>query len=313
MKSIIEMAAAKHALRMAMGWRWGGKHTRKWHGLPQGILGVGFGVKRSDGKIAAQDCIRVYVRKKMSQRKLTRRQRIPTDIDGVPTDVIAVAMVRTHSAPGDSVGNRRGVSGTLTCIVKDDSAEYILGSWHVLTNTYGQDGDPVYGPSLALDGGAQVIGRLIATPTFHLNGGSNAFDASVARVESGAAGSANINGLGALMPTTVAAAQSIAVMKKGAASAVTQGSVDGVSEDISINYNGDAALNAVLAGQIAIVGAAGEFSGEGDSGALVCTPDLRPVGMIVGGSQSSVDSPVAHSFASPIQSVLDFYQVAIKA
>jgi hypothetical protein len=56
-----------------MGWHWGGTHTRKWHGPPQGILGMGFGVKRTDGIVAAQECVRVYVRKKLSKYARHRR------------------------------------------------------------------------------------------------------------------------------------------------------------------------------------------------------------------------------------------------
>jgi len=55
----------------------------------------------------------------------------------------------------------------------------------------------------------------------------------------------------------------------------------------------------VLTGQIAIAGTGGNFSSEGDSGSLVCTPDLHPIGLIVGGSQVTAQSLIAHSFISP--------------
>jgi hypothetical protein len=313
MRSAVEITAAKLGLRHRMGWHWGGRHTRKWHGLPQGIVGVGFGVKRSGGKFAAEDCIRVYVRSKRAQSQLTQRQLIPKKIDGYFTDVIPVRSVRAHAAAGESVGNSRGVSGTLGCIVKDDSAEYLLGSWHVLTNVYGQDGDSVYMPSLSADGSAPVVGKLIATPIFHLNTGSNAFDASVATRQPGVVATNVFPGLGNVVLPTMRAVQSASVVKQGVSTGITYGSVDGVSEDISIMYNGDASCCAVLAGQIAIVGDSGSFSDEGDSGALVCSRTLQPMGILVGGSQTSADSPVAHSFVSPIDPILSFYEVTIKA
>lgn len=311
MTTMIEITAAKRALRRAMKWPWGGKHTSHWHGLPQGILGIGFGVKRTASKAAARDCIRVYVRQKQAKGKLPRKQVIGKYIDGYPTDVIPVAKVAGHAAPGGSIGNRQGVGGTLGCIVQDGAANYLLGSWHVMTNTYGDDGDPVYMPSLAIDGGAPVVGRLIATPEFHLNGGANAFDASVARIEAGANLATAIDGLGNMVLPSALATQNQAVLKQGTVTGRTSGVIDGIAEEITVFYNGDASQKALLTQQIAIVGDQGAFSSEGDSGAMVCTADLHPLGLIVGGSVTGYDVAVPHSFASPIQAILDFYQVSI--
>jgi len=311
MKTMIEIAAAKRALRRAMGWHWGGTHTRNWHGLPQGILGIGFGVKRTEAKAAAQDCIRVYVKQKRPKSKLTTKQRIKERIDGYPTDVIAVGAIRPHLGPGDSIGNLQGISGTLGCIVHDDSGSYLLGSWHVLTNTYGQDGDPIYMPSLSSNGGAPKVASLIATPHFHLNGGENAFDASVARIEPGVVINPPIDGLGPIVLPCVPATQSAPVVKQGAASLRTTGVVEGISEDVPVYYNGDPTQKAILTGQIAIAGDGGQFSDEGDSGALVCTPDLHPMGLIAGGSSGTDVVPMPHTFVSPIQVILDCYQVSI--
>jgi hypothetical protein len=311
-KSTIEIRSAKHALRARMGWHWGGDHTRNWHGLPHGVLGVGFGVKRQDGKAVADDCIRVYVTKKRGARDLSRRQRVPKKIDGYFTDVIALKQVRTHQGPGGSISNSQGLMGSLGCVVSDSDGDYLLGSWHVFTNTDGKDGDPVFMPSKSVDGNAPIVGTLIATPIFHLNGGENAFDASVARLQAGIQMAAALDA-GRPFTACCGVNGSSAVVKRGAATAQTQGTVDGASEDIVVMYNGMAAQRAVLTGQIAIVGTEGGFSDEGDSGALVCTPDLGPIGLIVGGSVTQPDSPLAHSFASPIGPILDFYQVSIKS
>jgi hypothetical protein len=311
MKTRIEIAAAKRALRNEMGWHWGGNHTRNWHGLPQGILGIGFGVKRTQGKAAAQDCIRIYVKQKRPKSKLTMKQRIKKDIAGYPTDVIAVGVIRPHQGPGGSISNAQGIGGTLGCIVHDGSGSYLLGSWHVLTNTYGQDGDPIYMPSRSIDGGAPQVASLIATPHFHLNGGENAFDASVAQIEPGMAIDPPIDGLGPIVLPPVPAMQSAPVVKQGAATQRTTGVVEGISEDVPVYYNGDPTQKAILTGQIAIVGDGGQFSDEGDSGALVCTSDLHPMGLIAGASPGTDVVKTPHSFASPIQVILDCYQVSI--
>jgi hypothetical protein len=97
------------------------------------------------------------------------------------------------------------------------------------------------------------------------------------------------DGLGNVVLPTIRAVQTAPVVKQGVSTGITYGSVDGVSEDISIMYNGDASCCAVLAGQIAIVGNSGSFSDEGDSGALVRLPALQPMGLLVGGSQTTAD------------------------
>ena len=310
MKSATEMHHAKHALRKEMGWHWGGKHTQNWHGLPRGILGIGFGVKRKKGKVVKEHCIRVYVREKPQERDLPRKHRVPRKIDGYFTDVIEVRAFRPHQGPGDSLSNAAGTSGTFTCVVKDKDGQYLLGSWHVLTNKTGQDGDPVFMPSRVADPNAPAVADLIGTPNFHLNGGSDAFDASVARIRDGV----DINPQpqpGNSFGAVRAASLSLRVIKQGAATGRTTGTIDGLAEDIVVTYNNQFADRAVLTGQMFIVGDGGPFSAEGDSGAMVCTEDLCPVGMLVGGSviQANVAGP--HSFASPIQPILDFYGVSI--
>ena len=268
-------------------------------------------VKRTQGARAMQDCIRVYVNKKRPSSKLTKKQRIKKYIDGIPTDVIPIGRFRPHQAPGEAIGNSQHVSGTLACVVCDDSADYLLGSWHVLTNVYGQDGDSIYMPGLDM-GGATVVGQLIATPQFHLNGGENAFDASVARIDPGVVFNAAIPGIGALAAQIAPPTQGCVVRKQGAVTGLTSGTIEGVAEDMPVFYNGDPSLNAILTGQIAIVGDGQPFSAEGDSGAMVCTLDARAVGIIAGASQGTTQVPVPHSFASPIQVILDTYKVLIK-
>lgn len=306
----IEIHAAKHALRKEMGWHWGGAHTRMWHGLPRGILGIGFGVKRKKGKVKEAECIRVYVSRKWDEKDLSEKQLIPDEINGFPTDVIAAKRIYSHPGPGGSISNSQGVSGSLACVVQDSAARYLLGSWHVFTNVYGKDGDPVYMPSKNSDGDAPIAGSLVATPIFHLNGGSNAFDASVAIVSADVTVDTTFTA-GVGFGACCLAVTGSTVFMQGAVSGQMQGTVNGVSEDIVVMYNGSASERAVLTGQIAIVGVDGDFSTEGDSGALIYTADMQPIGILVGGSQTDETGTVRHSFASPIQTILDFYQVSI--
>jgi hypothetical protein len=309
-KSAIEMHQAKHALRQRMRWLWGGKHTQNWHGLPRGVLGIGFGVKRAGGKVAEEHSIRVYVAQKKLTRHIPRKHRVPKTIDGYLTDVTEVRVLRPHQGPGDSLSNRAGTGGTLTCVVKDQDGQYLLGSWHVLTNTAGKDGDPVFMPSTALSPNAQAVADLVGTPHFFLNGGSDAFDAAVAQIRAGIDIDPQL-GPGTRFGAVAQASTGLKVIKRGAATGQTSGTIDGLAEDIVVTYNNELADRAVLTRQMFIVGDGGPFSAEGDSGSMVYTEDFHPVGMLVGGSVTQANVAGPHSFASPIQPILDFYGVSI--
>ena len=292
-----------------MKWPWGGKHTRNWHGLPPGIVGIGFGVKRAGGKVAAKNCLRIYVRKKMCKEDLDPKERIPKKIAGYLTDVIAVGRFRPHLGSGGAIGNTGTLSGSLGCLVQDDQATYLLGSWHVMTNTTGKDGDAVFMPPASI-AGSVLVGRLIATPTMTLNGGQNAFDAAVAKIESGIAIDAAF-GPGQPFGAIAQARLSAKVIKRGAATQDTTGTIDGISEDIPIMYNGTASDRAILTGQITILGDGGQFSDEGDSGAVVCTDSAnpQPLGIIVGGTTLN---GTLHTFASPLRPILKYYGLQLK-
>lgn len=312
MASKVDIHAAKHELRKKMGWAWRGRHTRHWHGLPPGIVGIGFGMKRAGGILQADtECVRVYVSRKIDDSELTDELRIPRDIEGYPTDVIPVGRFKPHQGPGGPISNSQGLSGTLACVVQDTNARYLLGSWHVMTNTIGKDGDPIYMPSLAIDANAPRVARLIATPIFNLGGGDNAFDAAVAKIEDGVQIDAALAPGQPFGACSVPSAGTV-VSKRGALTGDTQGTVEGVSEDIPVMYNGRASDRAMLTGQIVIAGTGGAFSAEGDSGSLVWTGDRCPIGVLAGGSFVQGGSATPLSFVSPIQPILDFYELTIK-
>jgi hypothetical protein len=194
-------------------------------------------------------------------------------------------------------------------VVQDDQATYLLGSWHVMTNVTGKDGDGVFMPPAAI-AGSVIAGRLIATPTMTLNGGQNAFDAAVAKIEDGIASDAAF-GPGQPFGAITCAKLSANLIKRGAATQDTTGTIDGISEDIPIMYDGTAADRAIPTRQITILGDDGPFSEEGDSGALVCTNNAapQPLGIIVGGTTLN---GALHTVASPLGPVLKFYGLQLK-
>jgi len=153
-----------------------------------GVVGVSVGLKQRAGAVTDEHVIRVYVREKLPLDRLPRAQRIPAEIDGVPTDVNVLPAVRfqddeTRYRPilgGIEVTNRIIVastehpghteqeSGALGCIAtfNSDKSAVLLSNWHVLAAHNAGLGDRIYQPSpdlppvLASDDANDAIGRL---------------------------------------------------------------------------------------------------------------------------------------------------------
>lgn len=51
------------------------------------VVGVGVGPKLVDGKPVGEVAIKVYVRRKVPTESLLPEERVPNEIEGVPTDV----------------------------------------------------------------------------------------------------------------------------------------------------------------------------------------------------------------------------------
>src|SRR5438045_8694248 len=53
----------------------------------QGVVHVSVGLKEQGGGVTQRHSIRVYVERKVDEDQLAPEQRVPPEIDGVPTDV----------------------------------------------------------------------------------------------------------------------------------------------------------------------------------------------------------------------------------
>jgi hypothetical protein len=133
-----------------------------------GVVHVSVGLKQKGGKITDQLCIRVYVKEKKDEENIPPDERIPPEINGVPTDVNIIRQFEfsldfTRYRPikgGIQVTNRIiGLNnagdgtqmpvGTMGCaaIDKTDDAPVLLSNWHVLYGNFGRNGDKVYQPA----------------------------------------------------------------------------------------------------------------------------------------------------------------------
>ncbi len=132
-----------------------------------GVKHVSVGLKETGGKVTDQLCIRVYVKEKKDEQELTPAELIPSDINGVPTDVNVLPEIEFQDdnrkyrpiQGGSQISNRiielndqgtgtqmhRGTLGCM-CIDTTDNAECILSNWHVLYGSTGRTGDKVFQP-----------------------------------------------------------------------------------------------------------------------------------------------------------------------
>jgi hypothetical protein len=311
----LDIAAMKLALRERMGWR----PSSRSHGLPAGIVGIGFGCKRTSGKRLPTQSLRVYVRRKVAKDHLPLHRCLPKELHGIPIDVIPIGMIRAHGAtpvqPGTSIGDADGHSGTLACIVTDGAVQYLLGSWHVMDYQNAGDGSPVYMPSLRPESTKFLVGTIIQSPQISLSPATPIpFDAAMATLAAGILIDPTLSGIGTISQAAadLTASPSPKVTMAGCATQGQSGTIEAVAEDVQVMYYDDANSVGYLVNQIGIVGDSGPFSDESDSGALVVTQgDCSPVGILVGGGASTNAIDVTHSFASPIGVVLDHFQVSI--
>jgi len=286
------------------------------------ILGVGIGSKFTMGMVlAGQSAIRVYVRIKMPERELPRRERVPPQIEGVPTDVIEVGDVKANQAiktwqrfsrnrpawGGVSIGHPQVTAGTLGCLVEDEQGErFILGNNHILADENNAHlNDPILQPAVA-DGGClpgDEIARLAAFKPLDFSGGANDIDAAIARVNPKMV-DPNIVDIGRPNTSARPAVQYLSVRKHGRSTGHTVGIVEDTSADIWIQYRDN--KRAWFEEQIVVRGVGNrDFARSGDSGALVVDAvTAQPVGLLFAVGNELV-------YINPVDLVLSYFGMRI--
>lgn len=137
-------------------------------GMPN-VVGVGVGYKQVGLTRTNKPAIIVFVEKKVSSRKLSRKSKVPSKIQGLNTDVIEIGRVRLleeramkirPALPGSSVGHYKISAGTFGAVVKDRKTgeNLILSNNHILANsTSGSDGRASIGDPIWQPGGCETI------------------------------------------------------------------------------------------------------------------------------------------------------------
>ncbi len=139
------------------------------------VVATGIGYKISEGKKTGRLCIVCSVQEKRAETKLTKKELIPAQIQGVVTDVYPTGLIyaqgdhktRFRPAPGGvSIGHKYITAGTLGCLVKKQGTVYILSNNHVLANTnQAEINDIILQPGL-FDGGSSEKNHLARLSEF---------------------------------------------------------------------------------------------------------------------------------------------------
>ena len=273
------------------------------------VVGVGYGAKVTSGTGLDDVAIRVYVRTKLPVGELTAVERVPAQVNGVPTDVLQVGDIISSARPssaGVSVGHYSITAGTAGCVVERHPAtdRFILSNNHVLANSNdGQLGDPILEPG-PIDGGdpANPIGTLHDYEPIMFDGPSNSYDAAIARLIIQTDMTPDIPQVGRVARPPVTAALYQSVRKFGRTTRHTVGVIVDLSADIRVQFGTKVAA---FDNQLAVLGAGGDFSAGGDSGSLIVEAvSLRPVALLFAGGTGT-------TFGSPIQPILDRFDVSI--
>src|SRR3712207_1020031 len=106
------------------------------------VVGVGCGYKVKNGFYTNQLCIQVFTRIKLPSKQLNSWDLIPNLYKGIPTDVIQTGVFTSCSLSrrirptlgGYVIGNDYidEISGTLGCLVTDNTDLFILSNNHVI-------------------------------------------------------------------------------------------------------------------------------------------------------------------------------------
>jgi len=135
------------------------------------VVGVGVGVKESEGVKTGEVSVVVLVREKIPVAGLSPEGLVPKSLNGVRTDVIEVGDLRAlqtrtdrwRPAPGGvSIGHYKITAGTFGVIVRDRASgeRLILSNNHVLANSNdASPGDPILQPG-PVDGGSLETDRI---------------------------------------------------------------------------------------------------------------------------------------------------------
>ncbi len=288
---------------------------------PSNLVGLGIAEKLVHGRRTRTKSIVVYVRKKFPLSKVPASSRVPRDVDGYLTDVVAVGRTMaafgspfagTHRASHDVVPAgvcigvpRTNHCGTLGWFVKKDGQLCLLTAQHVVS-TGGrppQRGAEVRHPAPTTKRPGRTIGSVVDFGGIDRPTGIVTGDWALAAVAPDDV-VLNVLGIGRVgrgVRDVSPSDNGLKVRKSGRQSGVTLGVVQTVLRIAKVEY-GDETMelrNVVFVGR---GGTLQRFARSGDSGALVVEHDAphRPIGLLVAGSPW-----LGYGYVIPLRTILE--------
>jgi len=295
------------------------------------VVGIGVGTKTTHGDSTGELSVRFYVERKLPPAAIHGDNRLPAEVDGVPTDVVetgrfrrlptaavlpAAAIINQQrlrpAQPGGSCGFRfppgtnMVMAGTLGAIAADSNGQYILSNNHVLADEGNLPlGSPIFQPGL-LDGGNPVTDGIARLTKFIPISPSamNHVDCALARVDAPGLVSPvflpNVGKLTSGAPVTPTVGMK--VIKTGRTTGATSGTITDIHVTVSVQY--DVGI-CQFDEQVIVVGDRGMFSAAGDSGSLIVQSEPKqPTALLFAGSST-------HTIANRIDAVLAALGVAL--
>ena len=277
------------------------ERAQPWLQAP-GIEGLGVGEKLSAGQPAGELALRVYVERKLPERRLDHpvppEVTVP-EVGALVTDVIELGHVQPDSfrerarpaMPGSGLGHVHATVGTFGCLVTrpGDGGLYILSNAHVLADAgFARQGDDIVQPG-PLDGGDRdddVLATLADFVPFHFadSGFDNQVDAAIARVRRRDWVVSEIRELG-VAPAGIGRVirRGMNVRKVGRTTGHTTGIVQDVHFRTALRYqrgDGTRTARAGFTDQVLCT----RYSDGGDSGAIVLNSSNRAIGLHFAGA-----------------------------
>ncbi|MEP3839139.1 MAG: hypothetical protein ABJM36_15960 [Algibacter sp.] len=296
----------------------------------KGVTGVDVGYKYTNGKRTDEITIRVHVKQK--KKTVASKEKIPTTINGIKTDVIEMEVypqilsqklenlslqadtaTYTTVKGGVSIGPERSIStpdgnfvytGTLGCIAKDNVTNnpVLLSNFHVMCidNTWSV-GDFMCQPS-RVDTGSPVTDRVGALERALL---SSHVDGAISTLN-GRPHDCSIVDIGDVKGTA-AAVLNTAVRKRGRTTLFTEGFVDAINATVNVDYGPGIGVK-TLTDQIGIrpdENVNPKFSAKGDSGSVVVNADNKVIGLLFAGNDAG------YTYINPISFVLSELNISL--
>lgn len=258
------------------------------------VQGVGIGYKVTHRIATKEKALQVYVDRKIHTRLLKPEDRIPDEVEGIPTDIVETGKFqigrkfppiyqrRVRPAPaGVSVGHHEVTAGTLGALVRQGGDVYILSNNHILANeNHAKVGDPILQPG-PYDGGRpdrDTIAQLAGFVTLESEA-TNTVDAALATPIVRDDVAPEVLHIGRVKGDAEPEVD-MAVRKSGRTTRYTEGTVTATDVTLRVWYS-EGTL--VFTDQF-MVSARGGFSGPGDSGSLIVDRENRAVGLLFAGS-----------------------------